>query len=202
MFSLKYSLKLGCALACAVFLAGATFAMSWSYPSERIGDTYVDKENEDEIFGTDETLWVSSEDGDPVRESWITFETARIKEALGIESPDDVASATLKVYVDEVETPGEVELHFYNEGFFEEDPDLTWVYKPDYDDEVDWVEEIDDAGWVEFDATKVVKKAIEECPDCPFSVALVAAGDASVGFASKEDADGNAPVLKVTTIEE
>jgi len=47
-----------------------------------------------------------------------------------------------------------------------------------------------------------VKKAIEACPDCPFSVALVAEGDASIGFASKEASDGNVPELTVDTGDE
>lgn len=199
---MRYPLKLGLALACALLMVGAAAAASWTYPDQRIGDTYVDKEAEDETFGTEEILWVSSIDGDPIRESWITFETNLIKEALGIESPDEIASATLKIYVVEVETPGDVELHFYDMGFFEEDEDLTWTYKPQYDDEVDGVEEIDGFGWYEFDATSIVKKAIEACPDCPFSVALVAEGDASIGFASKEASDGNVPELTVDTGDE
>jgi hypothetical protein len=93
-----------------------------------------------------------------------------------------------------------VELHFYNEGFFEDD--IVWDGKPDYDEEVDGVIEVDGVGWYEFDATETVKKAIEECPDCPFSAVLVAKGDAFVGFASKEDSDKNVPVLKVTTSDE
>lgn len=194
---MKYTFKLGCALACAVLLVGATFAISWSSEKMLIGDSYIDKGAEDDNFGTEEILWVSSEEDEPVMESWLYFDTNIMKEALGIESSDDVASATLKIYAKEVEAEGEVELHFYNEGFFEDD--IVWDGKPDYDEEVDGVKEVDEEGWYEFDATNVVKKAIEECPDCPFSVVLVAEGDASVGFASKEDADGNMPVLKVTT---
>ncbi len=194
---MKYTFKLGCALACAVLLVGATFAISWSSEKMLIGDSYIDKGAEDDNFGTEEILWVSSEEDEPVMESWLYFDTNIMKEAPGIESSDDVASATLKIYAKEVEAEGEVELHFYNEGFFEDD--IVWDGKPDYDEEVDGVKEVDEEGWYEFDATNVVKKAIEECPDCPFSVVLVAEGDASVGFASKEDADGNMPVLKVTT---
>ena len=194
---MKYTFKLGCALACAVLLVGATFAISWSSEKMLIGDSYIDKGAEDDNFGTEEILWVSSEEDEPVMESWLYFDTNIMKEAPGIESSDDVASATLKIYAKEVEAEGEVELHFYNEGFFEDD--IVWDGKPDYDEEVDGVKEVDEEGWYEFDATNTVKKAIEECPDCPFSVVLVAEGDASVGFASKEDADGNMPVLKVTT---
>jgi hypothetical protein len=197
---LKYTFKLGCALACAVLLVGATFAMSWSSPKMLIGDSYIDKGAEEDNFGTDETLWVSSEEDEPVMESWLYFDTFLMKDNLGIESSDEVDSATLKIYAKNVDAAGEVELHFYNEGFFEDD--IVWDGKPDYDEEVDDVKEIDEEGWYEFDATETVKKAIEECPDCPFSAVLMAKGDASIGFASKEDADGNVPLLTVTTVEE
>jgi len=197
---LKYMSKLACALACAVLMVGATFAMGWSSEKILIGDSYIDKGAEEDNFGTEEILWVSSEEDDPVMEAWLYFDTVKLIDALKIESPDDVVSATLKVYAGDVETAGEVELHFYNEGFFEDS--IVWDGKPDYDEEVDGVIEVDEEGWYEFDATNTVKKAIEECTHCPFSAVLVAKGDASVGFASKEDADGNVPMLKVTTIDE
>jgi len=200
VFSLKYLSKLGCALACAVLLMGATFAMSWSSEKMLMGDSYIDKGAEEENFGTDEILWVSSEEGEPVMESWLYFDTFLMQAVLGVESSDEIDSATLKIYAKEVETPGEVEIHFYNEGFFEDT--IVWEGKPDYDEEADDIIEIDEEGWYEFDATETVKKAIEECPDCPFSVVLVAAGDTSIGFASKEDADGNVPQFTITTIEE
>ncbi len=200
MFSLKYVFKWACILACAVLLMGATFAMSWSSPKMLIGDSYIDKGAEEDNFGTEEILWVSSEEDEPLMESWLYFDTNLMKDALDIESSDEVNSATLKIYAKNVDAAGEVEIHFYNEGFFEDT--IAWEGKPDYDGEADDTKEIDEEDWYEFDATETVKKAIEECPNCPFSVVLVAKGDASVGFASKEDADGNVPLLTVTTIEE
>ena len=192
---MKYSLKLGCALACAVFLVGAAIAMSWSSESMLTDDSYIVEGVDDESFGTEEILWVSK---DPAMESWLGFETPLMIEALGIESSDDVDSATLKVYAKEVEAEGEVELHFYSHGFYEDT--IAWDEdKPEYDEEADDVIEVTEEGWCEFDATSVVKKAIDECTTCPFSVVLVAAGDASVGFASKEDSEGNVPLLIVTT---
>jgi hypothetical protein len=103
---LKYTFKLGCALACAVLMLGATFAMSWSSEKMLIGDSYIDKGAEEDNFGTEEILWVSSEEDEPVMESWLYFDTNLMKEALDIESSDDVASATLKVYAKEVEDGG------------------------------------------------------------------------------------------------
>ena len=197
---MRYPLKLGLALACAILMVGAVAAMSWSSEKVLIGDSYIDKDAEDENFGTEEILWVSSEADEPVKEAWLYFETNSIKEALGIEASDEVASATLKIYAKEVEAEGVVELHFYNEGFFEDE--VVWDGKPEYDEEVDAVIEVSEEGWCEFDATAIVKKAIEECPDCPFSMVLVAEGDASIGFASKEDSDGNVPELTVDTGDE
>jgi hypothetical protein len=200
VFSLKYMSKLGCAMACAVLLVGATFAMSWSSPDMLTDDSYIVEGADEDNFGTEEILWVSSEEDEPVMESWLGFDTFLMIEAMGIESSDDVDSATLEVYAKEIETEGEVELHFYNHGFYEDT--IVWEGKPDYDEEVDGVIEVDEEGWYEFDATSVVKKAIEECPDCPFTMVLVAKGDASVGFASKEDSDENVPLLTVTISDE
>lgn len=194
---MKYTSKLGCALACAVLMAGAAFAMSWSSPNMLTDDSYIVEGADEDNFGTEEILWVSS---DPAMESWLGFDTPLMIEALGIESPDDVDSATLKVYAKEVETPGEVELHFYNHGIFEDT--IAWdEYKPDYDEEADGVIDVTEEGWYEFDATDIVKKAIEECTSCPFSMVMVSEDGASVGFASKEDSDGNVPLLTVNTID-
>ncbi|HPJ30066.1 MAG TPA: DNRLRE domain-containing protein [Methanothrix sp.] len=200
MFSLRYAIKMGCTLACAVLMVGATFAAVWSSEEVLKGDSYIDAGAEDDNFGTEEILWVSSEDDEPVKESWLYFDTNEIKEALGIESADDVVSATLKIYAQEVEAEGEVEIHFYNEGFYEET--IVWEGKPDYDEEDDANIDVSEEGWCEVDVTDIVKKAIEECPDCPFSMVLVADDDASVGFASKEDSDGNVPELTVETGDE
>lgn len=197
---MRYSFKLGCAMACAVLMLGAAIAMSWSSEDVLIGDSYIDQSAEDENFGAEEILWVSSEDDEPVKESWLYFETDDIRDALGIESADEVVSATLKIYAKDVEAEGEVEVHFYNEGFFEDD--IVWEGKPDYDEEADDVIEVSEEGWCEFDATETVKKAIEECTTCPFSMVLVARGDTSVGFASKEDSDENVPLLTVDTGDE
>ena len=61
--------------------------------------------------------------------------------------------------------------------------------------------DIDEEGWYDFDATEIVKKAIVECPSCPFSIVIVSEGDASVAFSSKEGSDNDKAVLKFTTFE-
>jgi hypothetical protein len=196
--SLRYKFKSAFCMACALLLLGTAFAMTWSSPKMLTGDSYIAKGFEDENFGTEEILWASSEEDEPQMEAWLSFDTILMIESLKIKSLDDIYSATLRVYAKEVEIPGEVELHFYNSGFFEET--VVWDGKPDYDGDVEASIDVDDEGWYEIDATSLIKKAIAECKDCPFSAVLVAKGDASVGFASKEDSEGNVPVLKVTTL--
>jgi len=195
---LSYKFKSAFCMACALLLVGTAFAMTWSSEKILVGDSYIDKGAEDMNFGSEEILWVSSEEDEPLRESWLVFDTFSMIDAIKIKSSDEVGSATLRVYANEVENPGEVELHFYNQGPLEDS--IEWDGKPDYDGDVEASIDVDDEGWYEIDATSLVKKAIAECKDCPFSAVLVAKGDASVGFASKEDSEGNVPVLKVTTL--
>ena len=196
---MNHNLKIACCLAAALLLVGTAFAMTWSSPNMLTDDSYIVRGLEDENFGTEETLWVTSEDDEPMKESWLSFMTPIMIDALKIKSLEEISSATLRVYAKEVENPGVVELHFYNSGFFEDT--IAWDNdKPEYDDAVDASIDVDEEGWYEFDATSIVKKAFLDCKDCPFSAVLVAKGDASVGFASKEDSGGNVPVLKVTTI--
>ncbi|MDF0590356.1 CBM96 family carbohydrate-binding protein [Candidatus Methanocrinis natronophilus] len=194
---MKYKFRSAFCMACALLLVGAAFAMTWTSPKGFLtDDAYIDKSLPDENFGTEEILWVTSEGGDPQREAWLSFLTPDMISALNIKSIDEIASATLRVYAKEVESPGEVKLHFYNEWFPEDI--MVWEHGLEYDPEIDGVVDISDEGWYEIDATSLVKKAVLECKDCPFSAVLVAKGDASVGFASKEDPEGNGPVLKVT----
>ena len=197
MKSLKYKFRSAFCMACALLLVGTAFAMTWTSPKGFLtDDAYIDKSLPDENFGTEEILWVTSEGGDPQREAWLSFLTPDMISALNIKSIDEIASATLRVYAKEVESPGEVEIHFYSSGFFEDT--VVWDGKPDYDGQVEDFIEISEEGWYEIDATSLVKKAVLECKDCPFSAVLVAKGDASVVFASKEDPEGNGPTLKVT----
>ena len=195
---MNHNIKIACCLASALLLVGAASAMTWTSPKGFLtDDAYIEKGLPEENFGTEEILWASSIGGEPQREAWLAFLTRTMMNALNIKSADEVSSATLRIYAKEVEAPGEVELHFYSEGFYEDT--VVWDGKPDYDEEVDAVISVEEEGWYDLDATSFVKKAIEDCKDCPFSAVLVAKGDASVGFASKEDSGGNVPVLKVTT---
>ncbi|MGC9514520.1 MAG: DUF7594 domain-containing protein [Methanocrinis sp.] len=185
--------RLTCTLACAVLLIGA--ALAGTFAPKLLGDSYVDADAEDDNFGAEETLWVSSDDGEPVMVAYISFE-----QIVGSYSPDDIESATLRVYAKDVESPGEVELHFYYEGFYEDT--VTWSDELGYEEGADGAIEVDeDEVWYDFDATEIVKKSILECESCPFSLVLVSADDATVGFASSDDPDENVPELKITTID-
>ncbi|WP_428400878.1 DUF7594 domain-containing protein [Methanocrinis sp.] len=193
MFSLRSIFRLTCTLACAVLLIGA--ALAGTFAPKLLGDSYVDADAEDDNFGAEETLWVSSDDGEPVMVAYISFE-----QIVGSYSPDDIESATLRVYAKDVESPGEVELHFYYEGFYEDT--VTWSDELGYEEGADGAIEVDeDEVWYDFDATEIVKKSILECESCPFSLVLVSADDATVGFASSDDPDENVPELKITTID-
>jgi len=192
VFSLRSIFRLTCALACAVLLVGV--ALAGTFTPKLLGDSYIDADAEDDNFGTEDILWVSSEDDEPTMVTYISFE-----QIVGKYSPDEVESATLNVYAKEVENPGEVELHFYYEGFFEDT--LSWSDELGYDEEADGVIDVEEEGWYGFDATEIVKKSIVECETCPFSLVLVAKGDASVGFSSNDDADENFPEMKITTID-
>ena len=55
-----------------------------------------------------------------------------------------------------------------------------------------------DQGEVVFEVTDIVKRAAIECQDCPFAIALVAEGDASIGFASKQGSDDEKAELEIT----
>ncbi len=193
MFSLRSIFRLTCTLACAVLLIGA--ALAGTFTPKLLGDSYVDADAEDDNFGAEETLWVSSDEGEPVMVAYISFE-----QIVGTYSSDDIESATLRVYAKDVESPGEVELHFYYEGFYEDT--VTWSDELGYEEEADGVIEVDEEEvWYDFDATEIVKKSILECESCPFSLVLVSADDATVGFASSDDSDENVPELKITTID-
>lgn len=181
-----------CMLLSATLLMGATSA--GTFGPRLIGDAYVDAENEDDNFGDEDTLWVASEDGAPLKITVLSYGQ------IGGKTVDDIESATLEIYVTEVEEAGEVEVHFYDDGFFE--TTLYWSDEIEYDEEIDDVISIEKEGWYTFDVTELMKKAVEECQTCPFSIVLVTEDeDTSIGFASRENSDDNAAVLKYATFE-
>lgn len=168
-----------------VLLAGIAAAATFS--PALVVDTYMDADDEFETFADAETLWASSEGGEPVRISFLVY-SEMVKLAMEIESGE------LRAYVTDVERPGEVTLHFYDMAVLETE---SWSDMSRYDEEPLATLDIRETGWATWDATSLVKKAAEECSEgCPFTVVLVAEGDASIGFASMERSDDEKAVLE------
>jgi hypothetical protein len=150
-------------------------------------DTYTDAENEAKSFGEERVLWVASENGQPVKIAYLSF--------AGMTTlPQQISSASLKMYAKEVERPGKMSIHLYNQAAMDI---ITWADQPEYDPEALGTLNIQEPGWQTWDATAFVKKAAVECSEgCPFSVVLVAEGDASISFASLEGLAEEKPVLQ------
>jgi len=181
----NYILKAITVLACVAVLAGSAGAAKIS-PALHM-DTYTDSGNEEESFGTDDTLRVASENGQPIRIAYLTF--------AGMTAlPQQISSGSLKMYAKEVERPGKVSLHLYNQAAMDI---VTWADQPDFDPGSLVTLDIQEPGWQTWDATAFVKKAAAECSEgCPFSMVLVAEGDAAISFASMEDSSTEKAVLQ------
>ncbi len=185
----------GCVLMCAVLSMGAASAGSAGFTTKLGEDVYVNASMVDTNYGLGTTLWVSSNDGDPENITYLKF--MNNLENVGVESGDDIESASLKIYVTDVETKGDIIAYFSEENFFEET--VTWSDKLEYLEDATATLSIDEEGWCTFDATEIMKMAAEECLTCPFAIVLIAEDDASICFASKEESDGNEAVLDYTT---
>ncbi|MGB3943506.1 MAG: hypothetical protein WBK88_01785 [Methanothrix sp.] len=168
-----------------VLLAGIAAAATFS--PALVVDTYMDASEEDETFAEAETLWASSDGGEPVRIAFLVY-SEMVKLAMEIESGE------LRAYVTEVERPGAVTLRFYDMAVLETE---TWRDMPRYDDEPLATLNIQETGWATWDATALLKKAADECAEgCPFTVVLVAEGDASIGFGSMEGSSDKKAVIE------
>ena len=163
------------ALACIALLAACAEGVKIS-PALKM-DTYTDAENADQSFGEEGVIWVTSQGGQPVKIAYLSF--------AGMTTlPQQISSASLKMYVREIKRPGRVSLFLYDNAAMDT---ITWADQPEYDPEELGTLDIQGPGWQTWDATDFVKKAAVECSEgCPFSVVLVAEGDASIGFASIE----------------
>ena len=163
------------ALACIAVLTSGAMAAKIS-PALQM-DTYANASNKEQSFGSEDTIWVSSQNGQPVRITYLTF--------AGMTTlPQQISSASLKMFVREVERPGKVSIHLYNQAAMDS---ITWADQPEYDPEALGTLDIQGTGWQTWDAAAFVKKAAEKCSEgCPFSVILVADGNATISFASME----------------
>jgi len=173
------------ALACTVVLASTAGAGKFS-PALKM-DTYTDASRADESFGSEGTLGVTSENGQTMRMAYLTFEGM-------IKLPQQISSASMKIYVKEVERPGKVSLYLYDQAAMDI---ITWADQPEHDPEAVGTLDIQGPGWQTWDATAFVKKAAAECSEgCPFSVVLVADDNASIEFASLESSPEEKPALE------
>lgn len=156
------------------------------------GDTYIDANNENDRHGIDETLWATSDDGEPVKVVFFNFQS------LGEgRNANDIRSGTFDVYVTDAAEEGNVSVHFCKGSIFEDT--LEWADDVSYDEDAGDTEYIDEDGWYTWDVTSIVKTAAAECQSCPWSIVLVAEDDASIEFASKEGPEDLKAKLKYTT---
>ena len=168
-------LKAMIVLACIVMLAGSVGAVKIS-PALQM-DTYNDAENADQSFGEESAIWAASQGGVPAKIAYLSF--------AGITTlPQQVKSASLKMYAKEIERPGKVSLYLYDNAAMDT---ITWSDQPEYSAESLGSLDIQETGWQTWDATDFMKEAAEKCSEgCPFSLVLVAEGDASISFVSLE----------------
>lgn len=179
-------------------LVGLAALLSAAYAAEgsfKVGTdvmTYVDASNADTSFSDNDTLWVSSVDGKPVKEAYLSFINNFI--TAQATKPDRIQSATLKIYAKTVEKPGMIKAYFV------EGPTLapvTWDTKPEYERNVSASLDVQKSGEYSLDVTPIVKRAIEACPgECGYSVVLIADDNASIELSKKAP---EKPSLEYTT---
>jgi hypothetical protein len=179
--------------ALAVILSAASAAAGSFKPGIDVS-TYIDASNANMSFGDNDTLWVSSVDSNPEKETYLSFindfTTARVSK------PDMIQSATLKFYVSHVERPGKVTAYFVEGPTLDT---LTWNDKPAYESSAAVSAEVKQEGDYSMDVTPLIKKAIEACPgECGYSMVLISPDNASLEI-SKEATEK--PSLEYTTAE-
>jgi hypothetical protein len=159
-------------------------------------DTYVDSAKPGDSFSQDNALWASSVDGTPAKEVYLGFinNFARAK----VNSPENISSATLKLYASKVEKTGKI-VAYVSEGSALDTAD--WEHRLTYDSDIAVPFDVQGEGEYVVDATPLVKKALDLCPgECPYTIVLVAEDSASVAFASQEASPEKAPSLKYDTL--
>lgn len=158
-------------------------------------DTYIDSANANKSFSDEKVLWATSSDGKPTKETYLGFVNSF--GTAGTFSPNDVASATLKIHVAEVEKPGKVSAYFLHGPTLES---LTWNDRPEYDNSTRVTFDVSKEGDYTLNATGIVRKAVESCTEgCPFSIVLATDDGASVGFSSSKDSGANKAELTYNT---
>jgi hypothetical protein len=168
------------ALICIIALVGAATAGQFNATLDV--DAYVDKNKADESFSDGNTLWTTSSDGISEKEAYLGFINTLGSE--GIFTPEALKSASLKVYVSEVEKPGKVDAYLLHGATLDT---LTWNDTETYYQNTRASVDISKAGEYTIDVTPLIRKAVEVCTEgCPYTIVLVAEDSASVGFGSSE----------------
>jgi hypothetical protein len=173
----------------------AVVASSESFKVDLDVDTYVDANRPDLSFSESVMLWATSEGGKPVNEVYLSF--INLFESQNILKPDQIKSATLTLNATDVKVPGEIIAYFVQGPVLSTN---SWDYKPEYDRSVFASVNVERNGSYILDVTSLIKKAVETCAKgCPYSIALVAEDDTSVGFASRESPGTNNTLLAYIT---
>ncbi|MCJ7443844.1 MAG: DNRLRE domain-containing protein [Methanotrichaceae archaeon] len=187
---MKYLFSIACT---AVLVLAVSIAAGGSYEAKLDVDTYVDADNVNQSFSDDNVLWITSMNNESVKEAYLGF--VNTFGSTGIFTPEDIESATLKFYATNVENPGEVKAYLIHGAVLDS---ATWEDKPSYSTTKFGDIYIDKEGEYAIDITPLIREAVETCTEgCPYSVALVAENNASMGFASKESSNGKA-ILEYT----
>lgn len=175
----------------AVLLSAAS-AAGGNFKAQMDVSTYVDASNADMNFSENDTLQVSSADGKPVKEAYLSF--VNNFGTVGVFKPDAVKSAILKLYAKNVETPGKVKAYLVHGATLDT---ATWNDKPEYESGVSASQDIQKDGKYTIDVTPLIKKAVEICTEgCPYSIAIVAEDNASMEFSKTAS---EKPSLEYTT---
>lgn len=165
------------------------YAAEGSFKVEMDVSTYVDASNPNASFSDNNNLLVSSADGNPMAETYLSYKNNF--GSVGIFKPESISSGTLTLDIQKVEKPGKINAYFVHGPTFET---ATWTDKPDYESSASSSFDVQKEGELTVDVTPIIKKAVETCTeDCPYSIVLIT-NDASIEI-SKE----NSPSLVYTT---
>ena len=182
----------------SLFLLLAANAAAGSFTADMDVDTYVDANNDNQSYGESDLLWVTSDNGTPVNETYLSF--VNLFGSQGIFNSSQIESATLTLDAARVEETGKVTAYFFHGATL---ATVNWSDKGEYDSNVTAVSaDIEKEGSYELDVTPIIKKAVETCTEgCPYSIVLVAEDGAFVGFTSSEASSENKPTLVYVTEE-
>jgi hypothetical protein len=167
-----------------IVLTGAAYAVLVTAPLT--DDTFISQASPEMSFSENDTLWAISEGGNSISEVYLGFKNNF--NTSGVFSPNNVASAALKLYATEVKKPGKIAAYLVHGS-----PaliTLTWNDKVNYDTQANATININEEGEYTLDVTSLIKRAVATCEGgCPYSIVLISQDDASIGFASMENSD-------------